>query len=383
MELLSLPAPAHLVRVVGTNGKGSVSAMLAAGLSAQGHTTGRFLSPHVEEFSERVAVDGVAVTAEQVIEFVATAREMLALKPPPSDLRPAFFELTLALALTVFAESRVSHAVLEAGVGGASDATSAAVRAGADTNLRLVVLTNVDLDHTETLGPTIAAIAAEKAGAFASGVTAITGAVGEALSVIRRVADERGAWLIVDDGTDPLFELPSGADGAEGPREPSSTRQANARLAAAGLRLLGASERSVKTALAAAPLPARGERFVVRGREIVLDGAHDPAAALRLLAEVGHGYVLLFGSLARKQGAATLERLAAGATTIVVTAAESGDELERFAAPGRELLAEPAAALRLALELTPPGGRLVVAGSLYLAGTLRPLLREMAGRSPA
>lgn len=388
LDLLALNPPANVVRVVGTNGKGSVSAMLAAGLANEGFVTGRFLSPHVESFSERVAVDGQAVNDRQVLDFVAKARAALARHDLPEDLRPSFFELTMAMAFTVFAAAKVSHAVLEAGVGGASDATSAAVTTGHDgrTNLRLVVLTNVDLDHTETLGGTLAAIATEKAGAFSRGVPAVTGAHGQALAAVREVAATVGSPLHVDDGFDPLFSLPTGARGgpatvaANGPRAATaragSTRTANARLAAAGLRLLGASEASVAAAVAAPPLPARGERFLIDGREVVLDGAHDPAAAGRLRADLAGHYVLLFGSLARKQGAATLAALEPAASAVVVTSAEPGDDLGRFASPARELIDDPAAALDRALSLTPQGGLLLIAGSLYLAGRLRPLLHS-------
>src|SRR5690606_935441 len=202
-----LSPPANLVRVVGTSGRGSVSARLAAGLAGSGHVTGRFLSPPVESSDERVAVDGQPVSSERLVEFVATAREALARRPLPEELRPSFFELTLALALSEFAAAGVSHAVLEAGVGGASDATSAAARPADEGpgNLRLVVPTSVDPDHTDTLGATLTAIATGKAGAFAAGVPAVTAARGEALAAVRRVAGELGTPLHVDDGSEPLF----------------------------------------------------------------------------------------------------------------------------------------------------------------------------------
>lgn len=352
-------------------------------------------------------------------DFVAQARAALAARDLPADLKPSFFELTLAMAFTIFEGAGVTHAVLEAGVGGASDATSAAVapasavdggRSGADsfgapvgedagvpggepagvpggepagvtggpvdTNLRLVVLTNVDLDHTETLGRTVGAIAAEKAGAFVRGVPAVTGATGEALKTVQRLAVEVGVPLRADDGNDPLFSLPPGAPAALTAPGAFGTRLANARLATAAMRSLAVSERSIVAALASPSLPARGERFWVDGREVVLDGAHDPAAAARLATDVGRAYVLLFGSLARKQGAATLAALEPSATAVIVTAVEPGDDLTRLGGAGRDLVDDPAAALRLALELTEPGGLLLIAGSLYLAGTLRPLLHS-------
>src|SRR5690606_14644075 len=103
IDALAVRGPDELVRVVGPNGKGAARSMIAAGSSASGHTTGRFLSPRVESFTERVAVDGVEVERSAVVSFVARARAAMAPGGPlhelPDDLRPAFFEWTLALAL--------------------------------------------------------------------------------------------------------------------------------------------------------------------------------------------------------------------------------------------------------------------------------------------
>src|SRR5690606_28460574 len=287
----------------------------------------------------------------------------------PDDLRPAFFEWTLALALERFAAARVDVAVMEAGVGGLADATSAVVR----DNVRLVVVTNVDLDHTDTLGATVTAIAAEKAGAIAAGVPVVTGATGAALAAIRTAAEAKAAPVHALSPTEPLFALPKGA-----PRtgRESSTRLANERVAAASLRLLGAPESSVLAAVSLPPLPGRGECFVVADRTVLLDGAHDPAAAARLVETLEPGYVLVFGSLARKQGRATLSVRAASAAAVVVTEAQAGEGVASTASPTHRREPEPDVALEVALELAGVGGVVVVSGSLYLAGRLRPLLHS-------
>lgn len=380
MARLGLTVPANIVRVVGTNGKGTVASMVAAGLSAAGSVTGRFLSPHVESFTERVAVDGTSVTPAEVTAFVARAVDASArggvLADLPPALHPAFFEWTLALALERFAAAGATWAVLEAGVGGRDDATSAVVAGPAEPpgprrgTVALVVLTNVDLDHLDTLGGTVEAIAAEKAGAIAAGAPVVTGAVGPALTVVAAAAAERHARLYADVAEDPLFSVP-------GPRSVGpggGTRYANARLAAAALRLLGVQEHAVAAAVSVPPLPGRGECFVIDGRTVILDGAHDPSAARRLVSELPPGYVLVFGSLARKQGAATLRVLEARASAVVVTEAAEGEGLERFASPSRVLERDPSAALDLALARAGPGGTVLIAGSLYLAGRLRPLV---------
>lgn len=358
LRALELRPPADFVHVVGTNGKGTVTAMIDAGLRAQGTRSGRFVSPHVEDFRERVSLDGRPVSREAVRRFVARARR-LSLDPPP-----AFFEWTLALALAAFERAGLPWAVIEAGVGGARDATRALEPA------RLVVLTNVALDHLETLGPDVSAIARDKAGAIRAGVPVLTGARGEALAVIRAEAARLGAPLHVDDGRDTLFEVAL---------EPGTApaRAANARLAAGALRSLGVPEKAVAAAVRAAPLPGRGERFRLRGSDVLLDGAHDPAAAALLASSLEPGYLLLFGALPRKQGAATLAALEPGAAAVVLTEATPG-EPPLIDLTGRLFVPDPVAALERALALRPPGALVVVAGSLYLAGRIRPTLRRRA-----
>lgn len=361
LDELGLLAPENIVRVVGTNGKGTVADMIAAGLSAAGENTGLFLSPHVERFEERVSVDGMPVTEDPVTDFVRAARELLAGQEPAAEARPAFFELTLALAMREFARAGATWAVLEAGIGGATDATAALT-----DGVRLVVLTNVDLDHMQTIGPTLRDIALEKAGAFSPGAPAVTAATGVGLDVAREVARARGCDLVE------VAPLAAG----------ESTRAANQRLAAAALFRLGVPDSAVAAALARPALPARGERFLVDGRTVLLDGAHDPAAAAHLAARLRGSHVLLFGALGRKQGGATLAVLEPGATHVVVTEAAAGEGAAHLAGPGRETVAEPDLALRRALDLAGDSGLVVVAGSLYLAGRLRPLLNSLAHDVP-
>ncbi|MEJ2665996.1 MAG: Mur ligase family protein [Deinococcales bacterium] len=345
MRALELTPPPHAVHVVGTNGKGTVTAMLDAGLRAAGARCGRFVSPHVEDFRERIMLDGEPVSRDTVRRFVAMAQSL-------SEPR----------------RRRLGWGVFEAGVGGARDATRAV------DPVALVVLTNVSLDHVQTLGADVPSSAREKAGAFRPGVPVVTGAEGEALSVLARTAARLGCPLHVDAPGDPLFEPPraAAADAA-----PGRARARNARLAAAALRLLGLPEAAVARGLAAPPLPARGERFRIGGHDVVLDGAHDPAAAALLASALPPGYVLVFGALRRKLGAATLAALEPGAGRIIVTEAVAGEPTLRDPA-GRAVIGDPVAAVRLALGQASAGQPVVIAGSLYLAGRVRPWLRRMA-----
>jgi dihydrofolate synthase / folylpolyglutamate synthase len=180
---LAFPA----VHVLGTNGKGSVCAMLAAGLEAVGHgvgqleatgaKVGRFVSPHLSEFRERISVNGVEISEEAVLEFLRWAIE--------HAHHAAFFDLTFVMAMQHFQRQGVGSAVVEAGVGGKGDASSALERVG------MTVLTNVDLDHEAVIGvgpedSVLKNIALEKAGAIRAAVPVVTAARGDALEVVVR-----------------------------------------------------------------------------------------------------------------------------------------------------------------------------------------------------
>ncbi|OOV14058.1 Mur ligase family protein [Deinococcus sp. LM3] len=340
------------VRVIGTNGKGSTCAMLEAGLLASGVTVGRFTSPHLTHFEERVRVNGADLPPARTGAFIAWAQT----QAPDA----AFFDLTLALACQEFARAGVEVAVMEAGVGGRSDATQALTRVAA------TVITNVDLDHVGVLGGTVEAIAADKAGAAQPGVPLLTTATGAALDVIAAAA-QAGAPLLTPDTHPDLFALP------HPPRLEGPHQQRNAALAAATLRTLGYGP-GVDAALNAAH-PARLERFQVNGRTVLIDGAHNPHAT-RALADALQGtgvHTLLFGNLARKDTAATLAPLLPLTPQRVFTA--PGDlatpPQELAATHGGEAIPDMTAALSRALTLTPPGGTLLVTGSLYLAGHVR------------
>ena len=360
------PLPPAVVHVVGTNGKGTVAHLLAAMAQAAGHRTGRFTSPHVEDVRERVAIDGVAPTRADVVRFVERARRLAA----PGI---GFFEWTLAWAVDAFADAGVDLAVVEAGVGARHDATRAL------PNAIGTVLTNVDLDHVETLGPTLEDIARDKAAVARPSVPLVTGARGAALEIVAATAAAVGAPLVTVDGPSALTAWPAGAP-ADLPAWPA-TRRENARLALALARTLGWPEPALAGGLASPPPPARFERFEVAGREgpvaVILDGAHDPAAAARLAAALPAGYVLVFGALARKQAAATLAPLRARAASVVHTVADP--EEPSFAGAGGAAFADPEDALAAAVALAEAtGATVVVAGSLHLAGRVRPWLRARA-----
>jgi dihydrofolate synthase/folylpolyglutamate synthase len=364
MEALGLGVPARTVHVVGTNGKGTVTAMTAAAASAAGLRSGRFISPHVEDFSERISVDGVPIGREEVVSFVERVRSM---KLPHA---PAFFELCLALALEHFGRMGVGFAAIEAGVGARRDATMAV------GNTCCVALTPIALDHLETLGPGLQDIARDKSAAIRPGVPAASAPqTAEVLAVLESAAAAQGTSLEVDHPDSEIFAPPPGLG-----RQPDPVRLRNQRLACATARLaLAVPDEALLAGLEIAPLPGRGERFLVGDVDVLLDGAHDPAAGAALAERAGREYVLLFGSLRRKQGEATFRALEPQARRAFLTSV--GDEPISVApSPSRTLIEDPREALQEALAACPPGGLLVIGGSLYLAGALRPLLRRLSSQ---
>jgi dihydrofolate synthase/folylpolyglutamate synthase len=171
------------VHVAGTNGKGSTASMIAAIATADGQRTGLHTSPHLLHVTERMRVDGVPAPAEWLAEAVARYRSAF------ERIAPSFFEATVALSFRYFAEQRVDRAIAEVGLGGRLDATNV-------LDPVLAIITNVDRDHTNILGDTLAAIAREKAGIIKRRVPVLTGGTHpEALAVIREVAAERAAPL--------------------------------------------------------------------------------------------------------------------------------------------------------------------------------------------
>lgn len=340
------PLRTRFVHVVGTNGKGSVAAYLEQGFLAAGVRTGAFTSPHLVDLRERVRTGGVPTSREALSDFAARARAL------DLDDPPAFFEWMLAFALERFTAEGVAWAALEAGVGGASDATSFARE-----RVALTVLTNVCEDHLASFG-SLEALARDKAEAVRLGTPVVSAARGRALEVLREVACARRATLYVYDPEDPLFALPAP------PALAGAFQRVNAALAAAALRLLGFGEAAVRAALANARLPGRLDRRRFRGRPVLLDGAHNPPAARALAAELPEGYRLVFGAQPHKAVEGMLSLLARRARRTVLTWPLAGP-LQGF-----DYEPDPLRALERALDGAEKEEPAVVTGSLYLVGRL-------------
>jgi dihydrofolate synthase/folylpolyglutamate synthase len=379
-----------LVQVAGTNGKGSVAAMLAAILKADGRRVGLYTSPHLVSFRERIRVDGEAIAEDDVADGFDAIATLVA------RLDATMFEASTALALDHFAREAVDVAVLEVGLGGRLDATTVGTPA-------VTALARIDLDHQEVLGATLAAIAAEKAAIIRSGVAVSAAQAPEAADVLVARAAAVGVPLLMEgrelgvrvrardldaqtlDATGPGWRL-------EGLRLPllGVYQPSNALVALAAARALGVRDAACREGLARARWPGRFEVLRARDRIVVLDGAHNPAGAAALAASLTEWFgdtplTLVFGALRDKDAPGMLAALAPRARRLIFTASSSPraarPEALRDAAPAGaavELADSAPEALALAAR-EPRTPILCVAGSLSLLGDV---LRATRGDKP-
>jgi len=388
------------VHVTGSKGKGSVATMVAAVLTAHGLRTGLFTSPHLASYRERLRLDGREATIDEVVEGLRRVEAASArmVRAGAVDREPTFFEVTTALALDWFAREGAEAAVVEVGIGGRLDATNVLAS-------RVGVLTTVELEHTDLLGPTVEAIATEKSGILHAGMRAVVGELPPgAASVVARTADRLGVpvWSLGGEVRAQRSELrPDGQTvDVEGPgfdlrglEVPllGSFQVGNTALAvaaaAAFLRAQGKEldPASVRRALAQVRVPGRLQRLA-RDPELLLDVAHTPGSARAVAVSVAEiapladpaASAIVFGCLADKDLAGILDALAPLARTLVVVPVRSERAMPlgaiRAAAAGRfpRVVVAPAAkeGLQLARAATGEDGVTLVVGSDYLIGEL-------------
>ena len=377
----------RIVQVGGTNGKGSVSAMLAAIFRAQGWRVGLYTSPHLVDLSERIRVDGRPIPEADLVDGVEAIGTLVA------RLDATMFEAVTALALDHFAQASIDIAVLEVGMGGRLDSTTVG-------EPEAEVVTRIDLDHQAYLGPTLADIAGEKAAIIRRGAAFTARQEPEALAVLERRAREVGVPLQVEGRELSAVARSFALDGHRldlaGPgwriddarcRLLGVFQPGNAVLAAAAARHAGAGEAAIRRGLETVEWPGRFQ-IVARDPVVVLDGAHNPAGARALARSLdayfpGQRVTMVVGISADKDQRGILEALAPRAARLVLTPyssprAASAAELARRVPDGSvapELASSPRQALALALE----GERtpiICVAGSLFLIGELLAQARE-------
>ncbi len=350
-----------VIQVAGTNGKGSTAAMIDSVARACGIRTGLFTSPHLVHFSERIRVSGQRIPDQAIASGVTSLKELVA----DWAHHPTFFELSLALAMRYFAQRECELIILETGMGGRLDATTA-------VPTDLAVITPIGLDHTQWLGDTLEKIAGEKAGIIRHEKPVIVSQQEpEAFQVIERQANEMRAPLHLVD--EPLLGY---ALGLKGPHQ-----KHNAALAVTALHVLGVElrEPTVRQGLENTSWPGRFE--VLEEGRITLDGAHNPHSALALAEtwnqENGGKATLIFGAVESKDIRSVLATLSTLAERVIFVKVptQRGLEVEtlRDAWP-KESTCDQAEAKDLAdaLELARASdSKILVAGSLFLIGAAR------------
>ena len=362
------------VQVAGTNGKGSTAAMLDSICRVAGIKCGLYTSPHLVSMTERISISGTPISHEEFAACVTQVRDVSArlLTEKQLEALPTFFEQLTVAALLAFRNAGIQLAILETGLGGRLDSTTAA-------KASLVAITSISMDHEEYLGNTIESIASEKAAIIRPGVQAVIAKQDpRALGVLLRRCKETGVTPIFATDMHPYERVRLSLRGRH--------QIENAAVAIRLAELLKIPDAAIVTGLETARHPGRLE-LISNEHSFLIDGAHNPAGAKSLrdyLEEFApRPLTLVFGAMRDKQLDVIGEILFPCADVLVVTAIDNPrsasvgtlrELAERFARGNVFTSESSAAALDVARAETPPEGLICIAGSLYLVGELRPLI---------
>jgi len=375
-----------VIHIAGTNGKGSTQAMIRAGLEAAGKRVHAYTSPHLARFHERIRLAGDLISEDALSALLAECEAA-------NDGAPiTYFEITTVAAILAFARTPADYTLLEVGLGGRLDATNVVERPA------LTVITPVSIDHTQFLGDTLPEITGEKAGIIKRGVPCIVGPqADDALDVIEARATRLGApllvhgqhWHVTEERGRLVFQDEAGLLDLPLPNLIGAHQVANAGAALAALRALDMGDTAFEAAVTRAEWPARMQRLrhgplvdAAGNAEIWLDGGHNPAAGLavaealtRLPPRPTH---LICGMLNTKDIAGFLRPLAAHAQSLhavtipgeaaTLAAADTAAHARTIGLPAH--VAESPAAAIAAITATTPHARILICGSLYLAGQI-------------
>lgn len=386
------------VHVAGTNGKGSVTSMLAHVLHEAGYRVGMFISPYLERFTERIQVDLKEIEPHELARITERVKEKVVEMVSEGKNHPTEFEVVTAIGFTYFAERQVDCAVVEVGLGGRLDATNV-------VNPLVSVITSISYDHMDVLGDTLEKIAAEKAGIIKQGRPVVTYPQHpEVISVIRRVSRERCAPLFEVD--EESIEVVASQVGRQvfnysfGGEKFSNVvirltgrhqilNAATALTVVAVLRREGMviPDDAVYRGMERAVWPGRLE--VVRRRPyVILDGAHNESGAQVLASAIKEYYdgkpvTLVIGMLKDKDADAIVKHLCPLAESVIVTKPDSPRAMEpdelaikvRGYCPDVTVESDIEKAVAMGLKRVAEDGVLLFTGSLYLIGKVRGLLK--------
>jgi dihydrofolate synthase/folylpolyglutamate synthase len=370
------------VQIAGTNGKGSTATMLDSICRAAGIKTGLYTSPHLVSITERIKISDESISTEDFAACATVVREVSEqlLCDKQIEALPTFFEQLTAIALLAFRNAGIELAILETGLGGRLDSTTAA-------NATIVAITQIAMDHEEYLGHTIESIASEKAAVIRPGVKAVIAKqLPEAMSVLLRRCQESGVTPI-------LAERASGYEnvllGLRGRHQID-----NAAVAIRLAELLHVPRAEIVSGLENAHHPGRLE-LIAHKPDFLLDGAHNPAGCQSLRAYLDEfaprPLALVFGAMRDKQLDQIGEILFPVADVLILTPVENPRSASiemlrpvanRFARGTVIETDSSADALRVAVAKTPSEGLICIAGSLYLIGEVRPSILRMSLDGP-
>ena len=372
-----------ILHVAGTKGKGSTCALMASALTAAGYRTGLYTSPHLQDFVERIQIDGQPVSHAGLAELVEQVKPAVAKIPQLTT-----FEITTALGFLYFARQKVDAAVIEVGLGGRLDATNVVTP-------RVAVITSLSYDHMAVLGNTLTLIAGEKAGILKPGIPAVSSPQeAEALFVLERVAKERGTPLTLVGRDLPFEPQQHSLDGQtfiilhSAFRIPllGSHQVVNAATAYAALQAsrLNVPEDAIRQGFAGVRWPCRFE-VVRREPPVVLDSAHNTDSFQKLRQTLddylpGRGVILIFGASEDKDVAGMLAALQGRLSLVLATKADHPRALDpgklvetagRLGIPA-EAAESVETALARALELSKKDGSIVLsAGSMFVTAEVK------------
>jgi len=378
-----------VIHVAGTNGKGSTQAMIRAGLEAAGKTVHAYTSPHLARFHERIRVAGELISEPDLAALLDECEAVNGGTPI------TFFEITTCAAILAFARTPADYLLLEVGLGGRLDATNVVAKPA------LTIITPVSIDHQQYLGETLAEIAGEKAGILKRGVPCVVGPqADDALAVIEAKAERLSAplivagqhWFAFEDAGRLVFQDENGLLDLPLPNLPGPHQIENAGAALAALRHLGFDADACEAAVTEAYWPARMQRLrqgplVEHAPEVELwlDGGHNPAAGEAIAATLDRlpprPTRIICGMLNTKDVRGFMRPLAGHAeglyaVSIPGEANTLAAEATAEAASAAGLTAQTAESVQAALEAIiaeVPQARVLICGSLYLAGAI---LRE-------
>ncbi len=385
------------IHIAGTNGKGSIASGLASILQSSGYKVGLYTSPHLIRFNERITINGIEVTDEEIVSSFEAVKAI-----PKTDRELTFFEYTTAMALHLFGRSKVDWAIIETGMGGRLDATNALSPA-------LSIISNISMEHRFYLGNTIAEITGEKGGIIKHNTPVVTGVTQKsAVDVLKRIASEKSAPLyrlgehfkvrrskkngqFLYSGIDHQWkEMRTGLPGSHQIDNASLILAACEILMQQGLPL---DLDQIKNCLATYSWPGRLEIIDAKPNvipEIIIDGAHNLMAARKLgkflHQEYSHKKItLVIGILDDKPFESIMQSLLPYCTRVILTEPDIDRSLSpetlipytKAIVKDTVIVKKVASAVTHAIATTTPDEVICIAGSLYVVGEAKQTLQKI------